>query len=160
MAATVFGASVSACITAEEAVADQVRFIDMQLRVAALKCRNKEPRIVTQYNRFVEAHRPVIIASRAPVERYLGRHAKLTMDDYVTERANRLSYESIGVKGFCRNALALAATAARAADAAIVLDLLPIGYRLPAQRCRLGGGVAANVAPAMRSELGNSAKGN
>lgn len=160
MAVTVVGASVSACITAEEAAADQVRFIDMQLRVAALKCRNKEPRMVTQYNRFVEAHRPAIIASRAPVERYIGRQTKLTMDDYVTERANRLSYESIGVREFCRSALALAATAARAADATVVLDLLPVRYRLPTKRCRPSGDVATNLAPSAMDTLGSTSKGN
>jgi len=152
--------SAHACITVEEAAADQIRFIDMQLRVAALKCRTKEPRIVGQYNRFVNAHRPSIIASRAPVERYISRQAKLSMDDYVTKRANRLSYESIGVKGFCANTLALAATAARSADASVVLDLLPIRYQLPAGLCKPSGGITANAAPAVRSALGTNSMGN
>lgn len=160
MTATMAAMPAHACITVEEAAADQIRFIDMQLRVAALKCRSREPRLVVQYNRFVKAHRPSIIASRAPVERYVNRQAKLDMDDYVTKRANRLSYESIGIKGFCANTLALAATAARSADASVVLDLLPIRYQLPARLCKPSGGVTANAAPAVRSTLGATSTDN
>jgi len=127
-----------ACIKQAELKADQLRFLELQLKVAALKCRFENPRFAALYNRFVGAHKGAIKASRWPVEAYLARQTRMNMDAYVTKTANRISLESIDADGFCANAAAVADTAASYADPLMAMDLLPVRYRTPRPVCKEG----------------------
>lgn len=125
-----------ACIKAAELKADQMRFLELQLKVAALRCRFENPKFASLYNRFVKAHKGAIKASRWPVEAYLARQTRMTMDAYVTRTANRISLESIEADRFCENAAAVADMAATNADPLVVMDLLPVRYQTPRPVCR------------------------
>ena len=135
VAATALSATVSACVTVEELKADQIRFLDMQLRVAAIQCRNREVGFPGLYNAFVLTHRPFIQASRAPVERYLARATKINIDNYTTNLANHISFESIKVQDFCGEAALSAVFMVELADPLDGLDLMPISYNPPRGMC-------------------------
>jgi hypothetical protein len=151
VASVVLSGQAAACMRADELAADQVRFIDMQLRVAALKCRTVNPAIIPLYNDFVRAHRPSIIASRQPVERYIARQTLMDMDDYVTRRANHLSFESLKVSGFCDNAAAIASFLTARPSPADALDLMPVGYVAPSAVCP--------VSPAQTTIIAENSRG-
>ena len=135
LAATGLSAVASACVTVEELKADQVRFLDMQLRVAALQCRDRGVGFPALYNAFVLSHRPSIQASRAPVERYLARATRINIDNYTTNLANHISFESIKVDNFCEEAALSAVFMLELADPLDGLDLMPIIYNPPRGMC-------------------------
>ncbi|WP_286828418.1 MULTISPECIES: hypothetical protein [Kordiimonas] len=127
--------SAQACIKTAELKADQMRFLELQLKVAALRCRFENPQFASLYNRFVVAHKGAIKASRWPVEAYLARQTRMDMDTYVTKTANRISFESMDAGYFCENAAAVADMAASYADPLMVIDLLPVRYQTPRPVC-------------------------
>ncbi|NVJ97395.1 MAG: hypothetical protein HWE25_04535 [Alphaproteobacteria bacterium] len=125
-----------ACITPAEVKADQVRYLDMQLRVVALRCRQVNPRISDLYNAFVHKHRAALQASRKPVEGYLSRLTDMSMDSYVTKTANHISHHSMKSANFCALGAAVARLAATEDDPLVLLDLLPVSYDLKHPVCR------------------------
>ena len=127
--------SASSCVTVNELKADQIRFLDMQLRVAALQCRNRGIGFPGLYNAFVLTHRKAIQASRAPVEQYLARATRINIDNYTTNLANRISFESIKVENFCDEAALSAVFMVELADPLDGLDLMPIDYSPPRGMC-------------------------
>lgn len=136
MSAVVSSAS-GACMTPAELKADQIRFMDMQLRVAALRCRFENPKFTGLYNAFVRKHRGAIQQSRFPVEGYLARLTTLSMDRYVTRTANRISHKSMATGNFCALNAAVARLAVVEADPLSLIDLLPVSYEASHQVCRV-----------------------
>jgi hypothetical protein len=134
-AATVSSSVATACVTVEELRADQVRFLDMQLRVAALQCRDRGNGFPGLYNAFVLTHRKTIQASRAPVEQYLARATRINIDNYTTNLANRISLASIKVENFCEEAALSAVFMVELANPLDGLDLMPIDYSPPRGMC-------------------------
>ncbi|WP_262691343.1 hypothetical protein [Kordiimonas aestuarii] len=135
LAAVMSSAASAACVSVEELRADQMRFLDMQLRVAALQCRNRGNGFPGLYNAFVLVHKKSIQASRVPVEQYLARLSHISMDGYTTSLANRVSFESIKVKNFCEEAALSAVFLIELADPLDGLDLMPIDYSPPRGMC-------------------------
>ncbi|WP_417450281.1 hypothetical protein [Kordiimonas sp.] len=135
VAAVMSTAASASCVSVEELRADQVRFLDMQLRVAALQCRNRGNGFPGLYNAFALTHKKSIQASRMPVEQYLARLSHINMDGYTTQLANRLSFESIKVKNFCEEAALSAVFMVELADPLDGLDLMPINYSAPRGMC-------------------------
>lgn len=134
-AATLMSSVAAACVTVEELRADQVRFLDMQLRVAALQCRDRGNGFPGLYNAFVLTHRKSIQASREPVERYLARATRINIDNYTTNLANRISLASIKVENFCEEAALSAVFMVELANPLDGLDLMPIDYSPPRGMC-------------------------
>lgn len=132
------GGAVHACMTAAELKADQIRFVDLQLRLAALQCRGGRSSLTNDYNHFVLKHRDLIKVSRKPVEGYLLRRTRLSMDRYVTQQSNLISLNSLEQSGFCENAKASARIAIQLDEPRYVLDMLPVSYQSPEPLCRDG----------------------
>lgn len=153
-AVAVMTSSVGACMTPSEQRADQIRFLELQLKIAALKCRFENPRFAGLYNRFVKAHRPSIKASRWPVEAFLARQTRMDMDTYVTKTANQISLASLEVRGFCENSAAVAKLAATSNDPLGVMDLLSVPYRTRQSVC-VGEGQQGDLADAAPSASGS-----
>ena len=135
IASSVAAGHALACVSAAEVKADQIRFLDMQLRVAALQCRNRGAGFPGLYNAFVLTHRSKIQASRAPVENYLARLSIGSMDHYSTKQANMISFESTQVRNFCHSAMLAATFAIELHDPLDGMDLLPVTYKTPRVTC-------------------------
>lgn len=135
VASTVAAGHALACVSSAEVKADQIRFLDMQLRIAALQCRNRDAGFPGLYNAFVLTHRSKIQASRAPVENYLSRLSIGTMDHYTTKQANMISYESTRVRDFCQSAMLAATFAAELHNPLDGMVLLPVAYKAPKMIC-------------------------
>ncbi len=135
VASTVAAGHAMACVSAVEVKADQIRFLDMQLRVAALQCRNRGNAFPGLYNAFVLTHKSKIQASRTPVENYLTRLSIGSMDHYTTKQANQISFESTQVGDFCRAAALAATFAIELSDPIDSMDILPVQYKAPRVVC-------------------------
>lgn len=122
----------------EEVKADQVRFVETQLRIAALQCRGGGHRdMIGLYNEFVRSKRPYFIEAEAPLRTFLNRSNKGDLEGYVTATANRVSLNSSSVEQFCDRSRMALAMAFKMPDPAGLINLMPVQYRQPEQSCAM-----------------------
>ncbi len=146
------------CIKSKEVIADKMRFIETQLRVAVLQCKSvKNADLPLLYNDFIRENRPFLVRTQAPLLAYLKRGGKqpqlvepktaakvralLTpqelLDNYIHYVSKRVSSKSISVPQFCERAQEAAETLVKATTYPIsILDMLPVTYRRPADYCK------------------------
>lgn len=123
--AALFAASMSsafaACVTPNEQRADQIRALQTQLMVGALKCGTYDGvNIRATYNNFVQRFTPQLVAHSEVLKSYFRRQAgkayATAMDRHVTDLANAASLQS-NAPGFCERMAELAqATANESPD--------------------------------------------
>lgn len=145
VAALLVGATVSVstaaanevkCIKQRELEADQVRYIETQLKVAALQCHNyKHADMPLLYNAFILENRPYLVRTQKPLKAFLTRLGRSSVDKYMIEVAERVSIESANVSQFCNRAKLAAELSAKSANPLALLALMPVSYRSPAQYC-------------------------
>jgi hypothetical protein len=124
------------CIKERELEADQVRYIETQLRVAALQCKNyRHADIPLLYNDFILENRPYLVRTQKPLKEYLARAGTPSVETYIVSVANRVSMESIKVNQFCNRAKLAAALSSKTANPLTLLSLMPVTYRRPAAYC-------------------------
>lgn len=139
MLMTVGAQSVSAadtCMQVREIKADQIRFVETQMRVATLQCRGGAHRdIISLYNDFVRSKRPYFIEAEGPLRRYLKRSKRGGLDGYVVSVANKVSLGSSSVAQFCDRAQMALQMAVKMPDPAGLITLMPVRYRQPERSC-------------------------
>ena len=125
------------CIKPIEVEADQVRYIETQLRVAALQCKDhKHADLPLLYNAFILENRPYLVRTQKPLTSFLKRSGQPSVDTYITSVANRISIASSKVSQFCRRVKLAAELSAKTADPVKLLGLMPVEYQRPAAYCR------------------------
>ena len=121
-----------------EVKADQVRFVETQMRIATLQCRGGGHRdMVSLYNDFVRAKRPYFIQAESPLRTYLDRSERGSLEKYVVNLANKVSLGASGVEKFCDKARMALNMAVKMPDPSGLLSLMPVGYRQPAKSCQV-----------------------
>lgn len=126
-----------ACMQTPEVKADQIRFVETQMRVAALQCRGGGHRdMVSLYNDFVRSKRPYFIEAEGPLRTYLARSEQGGLEGYVVQVANKVSLGASDVGQFCDKARMALGMAVKMPDPAGLLPLMPIRYRQPARSCQ------------------------
>ncbi len=124
------------CMRATEVKADQVRFVETQMRIAALQCRGGGHRdMIGMYNDFVRSKRPYFIEAEGPLRTFLERAGKGDLEGYVTATANRVSLGSGSVEQFCDRSRMALAMAFKMPDPAGLINLMPVSYRQPERSC-------------------------
>lgn len=124
------------CIKPQELEADKVRYIETQLRVAALQCHNyKHADMPLLYNAFILENRPYLVRTQKPLKEFLARTGAGSVDNYIVEIAERVSIESANVSQFCNRAKLAAELSAKSANPLALLSLMPVSYRRPATQC-------------------------
>lgn len=124
------------CIKSGELEADQVRYIETQLRVAALQCRDqRHAEMPMLYNSFILENRPYLVRTQKPLLSYLRRTGEESVASYIVGVANRVSLESTRVSQFCGRAMLAAELSAKTADPIKLLSLMPVSYERPAKYC-------------------------
>lgn len=119
-----------------EIKADQIRFVETQLRVATLQCRGGAHRdIISLYNDFVRSKRPYFIESEGPLRQFLRRSKKGGLDGYVVSVANKVSLGSTSVSQFCERAQMALQLAMKMPDPAGLITLMPVRYKQPERSC-------------------------
>ncbi|MCG8507083.1 MAG: hypothetical protein MI755_20930 [Sphingomonadales bacterium] len=96
----------SACLTAAETDAHQLRVLQTQLMVGALQCRgDSEAGQRANYNNFVRRYGPELLAGHRTLEAYFRRQFgaayQRKLDAHITVIANEVSQESQNVADFC-----------------------------------------------------------
>lgn len=125
-----------ACIQQPELKADQIRFVETQMRIATLQCRGGGHRdIIGLYNDFVRSKRPYFIEAEAPLRTFLNRTNKGGLDSYVVSVANKVSLDASTVAQFCDRARMALQMAVKMPDPAGLITLMPVRYRQPARSC-------------------------
>lgn len=128
------------CMQIKEVKADQVRFVETQMRVAALQCRGGGHRdMIGMYNDFVRSKRPYFIEAEAPLRAYLRRSERGELEGYVADVASKVSMGASNVAQFCDRARMALGMAFKMPDPSGLLNLLPIQYRQPEQSCKASG---------------------
>jgi len=131
---TVWAAEV--CIHPLELEADQVRFVETQLRVAALQCRSHDAVDFTSlYGGFVKENRPYLVKSSKPLRTFLARQGQQSIDNHVVATAKRISFESAKVAQFCARAKLAAQFSAKSAHPVMLISMMPVRYQKPAMLC-------------------------
>ncbi len=131
------GFAAEACIRSLELEADKVRFVETQLKVAALQCRsNGEADFSMLYSSFVKENRPFLVKSAKPLAAYLSRTGAGSVQGHMSEVAKRVSYESTKVSQFCNRARLAAQFSAKSAHPVMLITMLPVRYERPAMQCR------------------------
>jgi len=124
------------CMQDREIKADQIRFVETQMRVATLQCRGGANReIISLYNDFVRSKRPYFIDAERPLREFLKRSKKGGLDRYVVGVANKVSLGSSSVAQFCDRAQMALQMAVKMPDPAGLLTLMPVKYRQPERSC-------------------------
>jgi len=124
------------CMQNREIKADQIRFVETQLRVATLQCRGGSHReIISLYNDFVRSKRPYFIESEGPLRQFLKRSKKGGLDGYVVSVANKVSLGSTSVAQFCDRAQMALQMAMKMPDPAGLISLMPVRYQQPERSC-------------------------
>lgn len=124
------------CMRAAEVKADQVRFVETQMRIAALQCRGGGHRdMIGLYNDFVRSKRPYFVEAEKPLRTFLNRAEKGNLESYVTATANRVSLNSGSVEQFCDRSRMALAMAFKMPDPAGLISLMPVQYRQPERNC-------------------------
>ncbi len=125
-----------ACMQDREVKADQIRFIETQMRVATLQCRGGTHReIISLYNDFVRSKRPYFIEAEGPLREFLKRSDKGGLDSYVVGVANKVSLGSTSVAQFCDRSQMALQMAVKMPDPAGLVTLMPVKYRQPERSC-------------------------
>ena len=96
----------SACLTAAEAEAHQLRVLQTQLMVGALQCRgDSEAGQRANYNDFIRRYGPELQSGHRALEAYFRRQFgaayQKQLDAHITVIANQVSQESQNVSDFC-----------------------------------------------------------
>ena len=126
------------CMQTPEVKADQVRFVETQMRVATLQCRGGGHRdMVGLYNDFVRSKRPYFIEAEGPLRTYLDRSDQGALEGYVVQMANRVSLDASGVEQFCDRARMALGMAVKMPDPSGLLPLMPVQYRQPSRSCQV-----------------------
>ncbi len=121
-----------------EVRADQIRFVETQMRIATLQCRGGGHRdMVSLYNDFVRAKRPYFIQAEAPLRTYLDRSEQGKLEDYVVDLANKVSLGASSVEKFCDKARVALNMAVKMPDPSGLLPLMPVSYRQPTRSCQV-----------------------
>ncbi|WND02579.1 hypothetical protein QGN29_13585 [Temperatibacter marinus] len=124
------------CITETEMKADQKRFIQTQMMVAALQCRRGYGGVLPQiYNDFVKNNRLELQESERILSTYLQRDEKLSVTAYLTSIANKVSLESVRQSDFCGKMKVAGEMALSMKDPLPVITVLPVHYKIPKQLC-------------------------
>ncbi|TNE63088.1 MAG: hypothetical protein EP335_10585 [Alphaproteobacteria bacterium] len=124
------------CMRPDELAADQTRFVETQLRVAAQQCQSgKNIDLPDLYLSFVLEKRPYLAQAEEPLNNYLERKGDAGLKSYLAGMADRVSLESARVTGFCTKSRLAAEVAVKSADPAKLLSLLPVTYERPAILC-------------------------
>ncbi len=125
-----------ACMQNREIKADQIRFVETQMRIATLQCRGGAHRdIISLYNDFVRSKRPYFIEAEGPLREFLKRSKKGGLDGYVVAVANRVSLGSSSVAQFCDRAQMALQMAVKMPDPSGLVTLMPVRYRQPERSC-------------------------
>ncbi len=125
------------CIRASEIEADKVRFVETQLKVAALQCRSyDEINFSMLYSSFIKENRPYLVKSSKPLATYLARVGGGSVRGHVEGVAKRVSFESTKVSQFCNRARLAAQFSAKSGHPAMLVSMLPVRYEVPAMQCR------------------------
>ncbi|MFZ5610165.1 MAG: hypothetical protein ACOY99_11225 [Pseudomonadota bacterium] len=100
------------CMTADEAMAEEVRRLQTTLMVGALQCRSQPAlRTAEIYNRFVQRHGAAIAAQNRIFTRYFqrtyGANHQSAMDSHITVLANTASRLGHMDGNFCARVTAL-----------------------------------------------------
>jgi len=129
------------CIKPNEVEADQIRYIETQLKVAALQCKGHQyVNMPLFYNDFLLENRPYLVRTQKPLQAYLKRVGEgETISTYMDSIATRVSIESVEVSQFCNRAMLAAGFSAKTAHPVKLLGLMPVEYRRPAAYCRVRG---------------------
>jgi len=131
------GGAKPVCMRPDEVAADQIRFIETELRIAVQQCvGGKNIDLPDLYANFVLEKRPYLARSEQPLSLYLKRKGKQDLMTYLKAVASRVSYESANVSQFCSKSRLAAEIAVKSADPTILLSLLPIPYQRPAELCQ------------------------
>jgi len=129
------------CIRPGELEADQVRYIETQLKVASLQCNSyKTADMPLLYNAFILENRPYLVRAERPLKTFLTRTGAGSIDAYIVELEDRLSFESANVNQFCNRAKLAAELSAKSANPLALLSLMPVSYRQPAEYCEENSG--------------------
>lgn len=96
----------SACLSAAEADAHQLRVLQTQLMVGALQCRgDSETGQRANYNNFIRRYGPELLSGHRTLEAYFRRQFgaayQRKLDAHITVIANQVSQESQNVADFC-----------------------------------------------------------
>ena len=127
-----------ACMQTREIKADQIRFVETQMRVATLQCRGGSHRdIISLYNDFVRSKRPYFIESEGPLRQFLKRSKKGGLEGYVVSIANKVSLGSTSVAQFCDRAQMALQMAMKMPDPVGLITLMPVRYRQPERSCSM-----------------------
>lgn len=130
------GFAAEACIRPLELEADKIRFVETQLKVAALQCRSYgEGDFSMLYSSFVKENRPFLVKSGKPLAAYLIRAGAGSVKGHMVEVAKRVSYESTKVSQFCNRARLAAQFSAKSAHPVMLVAMLPVRYESPATQC-------------------------
>ncbi len=125
-----------ACMENREIKADQIRFVETQMRVATLQCRGGAHRvIISLYNDFVRSKRPYFIEAEGPLRAFLKRLKKGGLEGYVVGLANKVSLGSSSVTQFCDRAQMALQMAVKMPDPSGLVTLMPVKYRQPVRSC-------------------------
>ena len=128
------------CIKPGEVEADKVRYIETQLKVAALQCNDyRHADIPLLYKAFILENRPYLVRAQKPLLSYLKRSEQVSVASYIGGVANRVSVESTRVNQFCSRAMLAAEFSAKAGHPLKLLALMPVPYRQPADFCKKKG---------------------
>jgi len=128
------------CIRPKEVEADKVRYIEAQLHVAALQCRDQQhAKLPTLYNAFIMENRPHLVRTQKPLKSYVNRSGQNSIAGYLEAVASRVSIESVKVNQFCNRAMLVAELSAKTAHPVKLLGLMPVQYQRPADLCRTKG---------------------
>jgi len=124
------------CMQDREIKADQIRFVETQMRVATLQCRGGAHRdLISLYNDFVRSKRPYFIEAEGPLRAFLKRSDKGGLDGYVVAVANKVSLGSTSAAQFCDRAQMALQMAVKMPDPAGLVTLMPVRYRQPERSC-------------------------
>ena len=125
------------CMKPDEVEADQVRYIETQLRVAALQCRDyRHADLPILYNSFILENRPYLVKTQKPLSTYVKRAGAGSLDGYIVGVANKVSMESSKVSQFCSRAMLAAELAAKTGHPIKLPNLMPVAYERPAAFCK------------------------
>ncbi|MFC3051330.1 hypothetical protein [Kordiimonas pumila] len=125
-------------MTQIEMQADQIRFVEVQLKVAALQCRaGHGVDLSNLYNGFVKMNLPYLVESQGPLKAWLKRQGRHNFDQYIVDVANRISLDSTKVSQFCVRSQMAAEYAEKSYSPLMLLSLLPLSYVTPAAPCKL-----------------------
>ncbi|TNE63086.1 MAG: hypothetical protein EP335_10575 [Alphaproteobacteria bacterium] len=123
------------CMQPAEMAADQVRYVQVQLNVAALLCRGTQnAEFPALYNAYVTFNQRYLVEG-VPHIQHLAARKNVTIDTYLTKAFNRVSFESIYTQDFCARTLAAAKQAHLSPDPLDILPLLPVAYVAPERTC-------------------------